>query len=147
MGLLDDLLESNSRGDADDFVKRYDRGEPYDGISDDEAAEYHRRASRHMSDDDYELSAKEAFARLSPKERKKLGRMMRDRGRKHDLDFRDLDGDGQDDRYEDPDTLAKMASRTHKKEPDLLGSLLGGDSGGKGALAGIAAAAFKSVLK
>jgi hypothetical protein len=29
MGLLDDLLESNSRGDADDFVKRYDRGEPY----------------------------------------------------------------------------------------------------------------------
>ena len=134
-------------GDVTDFIKRYDEGAPQDGIADDEARSQYERATKNMSDDDYEMSAEEAFTRMTPKERRKLGRMMRDRGRERRVEFNDLDGDGDDDRYENPKTLAKMARRAKQKDPGLLGGLLGGGDGGlgKGVLAGIAASAFKKL--
>jgi len=90
-----------------------------------------------LTDDDYELSAEEAFARLSPEERKRFGRMMKQEGRKRDVDFADADDDDDDDdaKYDNPKKLAKMARRTKKKDPGLLGNLLesfGGSSAGGG---------------
>jgi hypothetical protein len=91
-----------------------------------------------LNDDDYELSAEEAFARLSPEERKRFGRMMKQEGRKHEVDFADVDDDDDDDddaKYDNPKKLAKMARRTKKKDPGLLGNLLesfGGSGGGGG---------------
>jgi len=87
------------------------------------------------NDDDYELSAEEAFARLSPEERKRFGRMMKQEGRKRDVDFADVDDDDDDDdaKYDNPKKLAKMARRTKKKDPGLLGNVLESFSGGGGA--------------
>jgi hypothetical protein len=84
--------------------------------------------------DDYELSAEEAFARLSPEERKRFGRMMKQEGRKRDVDFADVDDDDDDDdaKYDNPKKLARMARRTKKKDPGLLGNLLESFSGAGG---------------
>lgn len=104
-----------------------------------------------MNDDDYELSAEEAFARLSPDERRRFGRMMKQEGRKRDVDFADVDDDDDDDdaKYDNPKKLAKMARRTKKKDPGLLGNLLssfgGGDSGGQGGITDMAKSALKKI--
>jgi hypothetical protein len=140
-------MQNQPGTDSGDFVRRYERGAPWDDISDDEARSNYDSVSGRMSDDDYEMSAEEAFTRLSPHERKRLGRMMREGGRKRKVDFDDVDDDD-----ENPKTLAKMARKTKKKDPGLLGSLLGGGGGGgegplgKAVLGGIAASAFKKIM-
>jgi hypothetical protein len=103
------------------------------------------------NDDEYELTAEDAFARLSPEERKRFGRMMKQEGQKRDVDFADVDDDDDDDaKYDNPKKLAKMARRTKKKDPGLLGNLLesfGGGGGGKdgGGIADMAKQALKKI--
>ena len=103
-------------------------------------------------DDEYELTAEEAFARLSPDERRRFGRMMKQEGRRRNVDFADVDDDDDDDdhKYDNPKKLAKMARRTKKKDPGLLGNLLesfGGAGGGKesGGIADMAKSALKKI--
>jgi len=110
-----------------------------------------------LSDDDYELTAEDAFARLSPEERKRFGRMMKQEGRRRDVDFADVDDDDDDDdaKYDNPKKLAKMARRTKKKDPGLLGNLLesvsgagagkGGAGKGSGGIADMAKSALEKI--
>ncbi len=86
-----------------------------------------------LSEEDYQLSAREAFARMSPEERMEFGRMLREESHQQGHgDFIDRDHDGQDDRFQDPDYLAGVTSRMLREQPDLLGSLLSGAMGGGG---------------
>ena len=89
-------------------------------------------------DDGYELTAEEAFAQLSPDERKRFGRMMKQEGKKRNVDFKDVDDDDDDDdaKYDNPKRLAKMAKRSKKKDPGLLGNLLENFGGGLGGAMG-----------
>ena len=107
--------------------------------------------------DKYELTAEEAFSRLSPDERRRFGRMMKQEGRKRNVDFADVDDDDDDDddvKYDNPKKLAKMARRSKKKDPGMLGSLLesfggaaGGGGGGNdgGGIADMAKSALKNI--
>jgi hypothetical protein len=128
----------NRREEYRDFTNRYDEGTPYDGISEAEARDRYREVAPNLSEEDYRLSAREAFARMSPEERMEFGRMLREESHQQGHgDFIDRDHDGQDDRFQDPDYLAGVTSRMHREQPDLLGSLLGGAmSGGGGGLMG-----------
>lgn len=167
VGLLDQLMGGGQqRQQYDDFVGRYDRGAPYDGISDDEAASRYREVSREISPRDYEASAEEAFSRMAPQERTQFARMLQERTRGFD-DFQDFNRDGIDDRYQDPRTLAQVTSRVHQQQPGVLEQLLGGATGGgmnrgmgggmgggsamenplaRAAMAGIAAMAVKKMM-
>ncbi len=139
MGLLDQILGGGDgghddedtrrrrRGDYEDFVRRYEDGPPDTGYDDDEAYDRYDRVSRHLSRDDYERSARSAVSRMSPQQRRQLGRQLRERV----PDF-DRDGDGRDDRYEDPDSLARMMGGVHERQPDLLGQLMGGGRSRRG---------------
>ena len=123
-----------------DFTNRYDEGAPYERISDEEAARRYREVAPNLPEDEYRLSAREAFERMSPEERMELGRMLREETQQRGHgDFIDRDHDGRDDRFQDPDYLAGVTSRMHQREPDLLGSLLGGamGSGGGGLMGGM----------
>lgn len=155
MGLLDGLLGAMGQQGAGDFVQRYERGAPYDGIGEGETLDHYGRVAGALPPEEYRRSAEEAFARFSPQERRQYGEHLRQQARRQDFGFQDLDGDGQDDRLQDPGVLADMTSRLHGAGPGVLRGVLGGGGGGggalsnplaKAALAGIAAMAMKRVM-
>ncbi len=100
---------------------RHEDGPPDTGYDEREAADRYGRVSHHLSRADYERSARASIERMTPQRRRQLGRQLRERV----PDF-DRDGDGRDDRYEDPGTLAGTLGGLHERQPDLLGGLLRG---------------------
>ena len=163
MGFLESILGGgqNSETDYRDFVNRYEQGAAHEGYSDQEVANRYHQVSRDLPADVYQESAQEAFSRMSPQERMQFGQYLQQQSRQQNYNFPDLDGDGQDDRYQDSNYLAQTTSRMHQQQPDLLGQLLGGAAGmlggnsqgnifsnplAKGAMAGIAAIAAKKLM-
>ena len=151
MSIFESLKSGGGRRDeVEDFVSRYDQGEPWEGISDDEAVSRHDELASELSEDEYEEVARESFERLSPQQRKQLGRELRQQARQRRVRAPEVDDDD-DEKLADAGMLAKLTSRVHGQAPGLVGQLLGG--GGmkgnplvKGALGGIAATAAKRFM-
>jgi hypothetical protein len=153
MDILNNILGNpQKRSQYDDFIGRYQQGSPYDGIDDDEAVQRYEEITPNLSDSDYEESAAAAFSKLSPEERREFGNYMRQRAQQRGIT--DFDGDGIDDRLEDPGELAKRTSQLRKQDPNILEQLMGkGGTGGpldnpiaKVAFAGIAAFAASKLM-
>jgi hypothetical protein len=128
MGLTDILQDSSKRGQIEDFVSRYDQGQPWEGISDDEAVQRHDEVASQLDDSEYEESARQTFQQFQPEQRKEVARSLRQ---------------GETD---DPAELARATSQARREQPDLLKDLMG-NKALKGAVAGIAANAAKRYLK
>ncbi len=112
-----------------DFVERYDRGAPpFDDISDEEALDRYREIVVGLSEEDYQRSALEAFSRMAPEERAEFGRQLRDQSDQQGLGFPGQST--QEDRFKDPDLLARVTARVNREHPELLESLLKGGSAG-----------------
>ena len=151
MDILGQLLQGDQRQEFEDFSRRYDQGDPWDGFDDDEARDKYGRVARNLPPDLYRESAEETFSRLSPEQRFELGRRLQDSARREGLEW-DADGDG----LRDPGTLARATTRVHEQRPNFLEQVLGGDQGGggsalggglgKAALGGIAAMAVQKML-
>jgi hypothetical protein len=152
MDLLQNLLGGGAgRQEYEDYIQRYDRGAPYDGISDDEVYNRYQQIAPHLPPDMYEESAREAFSRMSPQERMQFGQYLQQQAQQRG--FNDSD-----DQYQDPGYLAGVTGRMHRQQPDLLGQFFGGGmqqrgGGGllsnplaKAALGGIAAMAVKKMM-
>src|SRR5919107_1138272 len=71
-GGQDDDDEPVRRQRATDFIDRYDRGRPYDGIGDDEVIQNYQTVAGRLSPQEYEEAAAESFGRLSKEERREL---------------------------------------------------------------------------
>ena len=156
MDLFDELAGGGRRrNEYEDFVRRYDNGPPWEGISDDEVFSRYDEIGSRLPDNDYEEAAQEAFSRLSPQERREFIRHVRSRGRERNMRFPDFDDDRMDDEYMDPSRLARMTSRMRSQNPNILGQLLGGGGGGSplgnplatAVLGGITAMAAKKMLR
>lgn len=128
MGLTDLLQDSSRRGQIEDFVKRYDQGQPWEGISDDEAKQRHDEVASQLDDKEYEQSATEAFQQLEPEQRREVARSLQ-RGE-----------------TDDPAELARTTRKVRQEQPELLNDLMGNPAL-KGAVAGIAAQAAKRFLQ
>ena len=150
---------TQQRQQFDDFANRYEQGDPWDGISDNEALDHYGRIAPNIPQDVYQRSAEQSFSRLSPQQRMELGRYMVQRAPQYGVQFPDYNQDGVDDRLQDPSELASMSSRIEEHQPGLLGQLLGGMGGSsrgaggmlaspiaKAALGGIAAMAVRQVM-
>ena len=124
MGLTNMLQDAATKEELQDFTQRYDQGQPWEGISDDEAREQYDKVAPQLDDREYEESARESFERLEPEQRKEAAREL---------------GVGETD---DPDELARETNRVRKEKPDLLQQLMSNPAI-KGAVAGIAASAVK----
>ena len=150
-----------SADDYRDFVNRYEQGSPHEGYSDEEVSSRYQQVSRQIPPDLYQESAQEAFSRMSPQERMQFGQHLRQQTRQQNYNFPDVDQDGQDDRFQDPNYLAQVTGRIHQQQPDMLGQLMGGAAGllggqgggnvlgnplAKAAMAGIAAMAVKKMM-
>ena len=80
MGILDDLLGGGARQrDYQDFVNRYEQGQPSEGYSDQEVVERYRDVAHAVPPDQYAQAAQEALARLSPEERAAFVKMLQER--------------------------------------------------------------------
>ncbi len=152
MGLLDGLLGAMGQQGAGDFIQRFERGAPWDGIGDHEALDHYGRVAGSLAPDEYRDSAREAFSRFSPDERRQYGELLQQQARRQDFGFHGVEGGGADDRLQDPGVLADMTARLHGAGPGVLRGVLGGGGGAlsnplaKAALAGIAAMAMKRVM-
>src|SRR5918912_1134010 len=58
------------------------------------------------------------------------GQQLIQQARQQGQSFPDVNGDGIDDRLQDPNFLAQKTTQVHQQQPGLLGQLLGGASGG-----------------
>src|SRR3712207_2756291 len=116
-----------------DFADRYERGAPYDDISEAEAVSRYREVVPELSGEDYRRSAREAFSRMEPRERVELGKQLRDQSLQQGYDFPGAD-DGED-RFRDPDYLAGLTARMRREHPNLLEGLV--DDAGAGLVGGM----------
>jgi hypothetical protein len=158
MDILERLVGGpDQRNDYNDFVNRYQKGSPYDSISDDEAAQRYRQVEPGLSSDQYRDSAEDAFARMSPQERAEFSRWLRTRASQQGASIPDYDlnDDGIDDRMQDdPRRLAEMTGQLRQHQPNVFEQLMGkGGTGGtfdnpiaKVAFAGIAAMAAQRLM-
>jgi hypothetical protein len=142
----------SQREHVQDFVKRYEQGRPWEGVSDEEAAQHYTNVAQQMDPQAYQAAAEEALGRLSPDERTELAGHLRQQARQQDVNFPGLH---ETPNLEHPGVLASLMSAMHGQQPGILGQLLGGSSAGgsgvqsnvaKAALAGIAAIGLKKVL-
>jgi hypothetical protein len=168
VNFLENVLggKQQKRQQYQDFIGRYEQGPPWQGIDDDEAVERYQEVEQHVPHDVYEDSAHEAFARMSPQERRQFGQYMRQQARQQNFNFPDFDQDGIDDRFEqDPRMMAQTMGRMHRQHPGMFGQLATGGRRrpqqrrrqqkqkspldnplAKAALAGIAAIAVKKMM-
>jgi hypothetical protein len=124
-GGQDDDDEPVRRQRATDFIERYERGRPYDGIRDDEVIQNYQTVAGRLSPQEYEEATADAFGRLSREERRELRRRMR---QQRGAQMRDDDDD-------DPRLMARELSQVRQQgSADPLGGLLGG--GGLGGMLG-----------
>ncbi len=147
----DDLRSGGRyREEYEDFVGRYERGHPSEGYDDDEVRDRYQRVSRGISPEEYEEVARESFERMSPSERREFGQYMQERARSQGIS--DPAWDDDDDRYEDNEYLSQVTGRLERREPGMLGRVLGDEEGRlgstsvRGGLAGIAASAARRMM-
>jgi hypothetical protein len=120
-GGQDDDDDEGRRRRATDFVDRYERGAPYDGINDDEVIQNYRATAGRLSPQEYEEATAESLGRLSREERRELRRRLRQQQR---------GGQFNDDDDDDPRTMARELSQYRQQgSDDPLGGLLGGLGG------------------
>jgi hypothetical protein len=157
MNLFDNLFGGQQRQEYEDFVNRYQQGHPSEGYSEEEVMQRYQKVASNVPEDVYEQSAEEAFARLSPQERKDFFQFLRQRAQQQQVaqDFADFNQEGVEDRYQDPHQLAQLTTRMRQQQPGFLEKLLGADGGGQGmlgnqlvksAFAGIAAMAMRKIM-
>jgi len=153
MDVLNNILGNpQKRSQYEDFINRYQQGSPYDGIADDEAVQRYEEFTPQLSDQDYEESAAAAYSQLSPEERREFSRYLRQNAQQRGMN--DFDGNGIDDRLEDPNDLAKRTTQVRRQDPNLLEQLMGkGGTGGpldnplaKVVFAGITAFAASKIM-
>ena len=137
MDVLADIFGPDQRQRREDFARRYEQGAPWDGIDDDEALREYQELAPQLSDSEYRDSAREAFERLTPEQRREFGRWLQMQARQQGRTVPDLDGDGIDDRFQDSGYLAEATTQLRTQQPGFLEGLFGGGGSGQGGLGGL----------
>ena len=114
--------------DYQDYVNRFQQGPQ--AVTQGEAASRYGQVAPQLPPDVYQQSAQDVFAQLTPQQRMQLGQQLIQSARQGGQSFPDVNGDGIDDRLQDPNFLAQKATQVHQQQPGLLGQLLGGGATG-----------------
>jgi hypothetical protein len=157
MGLLDSLLANvPQQQEFQNYVQRYEQGQPHEGYSDQEVLQRYQQVAPQLAPEDYRTAAEQAFSRMSPQERMQFGQYVEQQLQSQPSPVQSFGQAGGPQAYQDAGYLAQQATQLHQQQPGLLGQLLGGGGGGssgmlgnpavKAALAGIAAMALSNAL-
>jgi hypothetical protein len=141
MSMLDALFGGGAvarqRRDLEDFVDRYEKGAPWDDISDQEAIARYREFATRVTPDVYEEAAEEAFERLTPQQRAEYGSWLREHTRERAAPVAALAGLAEaaptqtleDIRLQDPRLLARATAELEQAHPGSVGQMLAGKLG------------------
>ncbi|HET8523100.1 MAG TPA: hypothetical protein VFL82_07700 [Thermomicrobiales bacterium] len=109
-------FESNDKAkQAQDFVNRYEQGDPTEGYSKEEALQHYQQVAQHASPETMQRATKQAVERLNPDQRSAFAKMLQERQ------------SGQVQRQ-----LPQEGAQSGGGIDDILGGLLGGGAGGGG---------------
>jgi hypothetical protein len=103
---------------AEDFVKRYEQGDPAEGYSTEEAVEHYKQVAAVVSPEQLQKATQKSVQRLTPEERQDFAKMLQQRQA------------GQVPQREGAEAAGGMGL------DDILGSLLGGGMSQTGATSG-----------
>jgi hypothetical protein len=119
--------QGKKRQEYEEFVNRYDQGPPWEGYSDEEVLDRYGSVAHNVSPTDYEEAAREAFARLSPEERREFGRYLQQRAQTKGVSI-----PAPPSRSGDLGDLGWLSDATRQlhQQPGLLRELMGGLTGG-----------------
>lgn len=145
---------------AREFVARFSQSP--NAISQEEALAQYQSVARQVPPAVHQQAVEQAFSQMSQAERLALGRYLIAQAQQQGtpapggVAFPDVNGDGIDDRTQDPRYLSQVVTEAQGQQPGWLGKILGGASaGGRGfpggtlgkvALGGVAAAALARML-
>jgi hypothetical protein len=110
--------------DYQQFVNRYEQGQPSEGYSDQEVVNRYNQVATQLPPQQYMQAAEAAFARMTPEQRQEFGQYMQQQAQANNLPI------GQGGNYEDPRQLAQITTQMHQQQPGMLSQLLGGALGG-----------------
>ncbi len=149
MGLLDNLLQGGQQQEYQNFANQYQQGMPPEAYNGQEVLNRYQQVAPNLNQQQYMNAAMAAFQNMTPQQRQEFGQYLAQQGQQQGINFPNAGGN-----YENPDTLAQMATHAHQQQPGLLGKLFS-PQGGKApidnpavkvALAGIAAMAIKHAI-
>ena len=132
MDLLEMLLGGGqSKEGFEDFLNRFEQGNPWEGYDDQEVFDRYGQVSHRVSSSDYEQAARDAFGRLSQADREEFGQMLAGQVQSRGLSLPGLTpGRGQS--FGNLDWLSQIVGQLHQ-QPGLLRDILGQFSGGRSA--------------
>lgn len=156
MNMLENVLGGGQgQQDFQNFVSRYEQGQPQDGYSGQEAMDRYQQVATQIPHQNYIQAAEAAFGRMSPQQRGEFGQLLQQQAQQGNFPLPGLGMGGAGGQMQDPGMLAQLVGSLHQQDPNLLTQLLGGGSGSSGggslmsnpavrsALGGIAAMAAK----
>ena len=126
MGMLDELLGGGQiQKEYQDFVNRYEQGDPSEGYSDQEVLKRYGEVSHAVPPDQYTKAAQEALNKLSPEERAAFVKMLQERAVARGVTLpRKV--------APEPKELGQVLSELHQKPGQLRDILGGGDAQAQG---------------
>jgi uncharacterized protein (TIGR02271 family) len=120
MNFLDQLLGGDQQQqDYQGSVQWYQQGPPSEGFSGQEAMDRYNQGATKLPPQQYMQAAQAAFANMPPEHRSQLGQFLAQAGQQKGLP---IGGEGN---YQDPTSLAQMATQMHQQQPGMLGQVLG----------------------
>jgi hypothetical protein len=127
MSSFDQLVRSaKERQGYEEFIQRYEEGPPEEGYSDEEVLDRYQQVATQLPPEEFQQSAAEAFARLSPEQREQFARWIQQQGQQAGMNLPDPRRPGAD-----PDMLGQaVGQQSPNVLGDLLGSILGGGMAG-----------------
>jgi hypothetical protein len=111
---------------AQDFVNRYQQGDPSQGYSNQEAMQHFQQVVPQLSPEQFQQAAMQSFQNMSPDQRMQFGQMLQQQAQQQGARLPQM----QPNMYQDPNALAQMTTQAHQQNPGLLGGLLGGGNQG-----------------
>ncbi len=153
MKVMERVLDTATIGhDYQDFIKRYEKGAPWDGYTDQEVVGRYQAMAPQLSPEEFEWAAAWSLARFSPQNRILFGQYVHQQALDHGLRIPDFEGEGAVAVFRDPEMLAQALARIQERHPVVLDRLLGQGAGildsllVKAVLAGIVAAGARNFL-
>lgn len=155
MSFLDSFLGGvHQREIWQDFLRRYDLGPPWPGITKEEAATHYGTLAANLDPALYQQIALDAFTRMVPEQRKPFLRFLRWEAREQGFELLNIDLDASEERGLRPEYLSELAGSMYAEQPFVYKQLFGPGMGGptlnpeveKAVLASLAAAAFRRML-